>query len=145
LPTNDPHRAEYLKDFVDLADALKRVQREDGFWNVSLYDPKHYGGKETTGTALFTYGLAWGVQNGILPADTYLPVVVKAWTAISKEAIHPNGFVGFIQGTGKEPKDSQPVTYDTVPDFQDFGVGCVLLAGSEVFKLADGPKRAGSH
>ena len=36
--------------------ALKAAQREDGFWNASLHDPTHYGGKETTGTSLFIYG-----------------------------------------------------------------------------------------
>src|SRR5262249_38403043 len=51
LPPNDPHRAEYLQDFKDLADGIRRTQRADGFWNVSLYDPTHYTGKETTGTA----------------------------------------------------------------------------------------------
>ena len=54
---------------------------------------------------------------------------------MDKDAVHPNGFLGLVQGTGKEPKDSQPVTYDKVPDFEDFGVGCFLLAGSEVYKL----------
>ncbi len=44
-------------------------------------------------------------------------------------------FLGFVQGTGKEPKDSQPVGYDTMPNFEDFGLGCFLLAGSEVYKL----------
>ena len=28
-----------------------------------------------------------------------------------KDAVHPNGFLGYVQGTGKEPKDGQPVTY----------------------------------
>jgi len=51
------------------------------------------------------------------------------------ESLHPNGFLGFVQGTGKEPKDSQPVGYDNVPNFEDFGLGCFLLAGSEVYKL----------
>ena len=64
-----------------------------------------------------------------------LPVIIKAWNAMVKDAVHPNGFLGYVQGTGKEPKDSQPVTYDKVPDFEDFGTGCFLLAGSEIYKL----------
>ena len=44
-----------------------------------------------------------------------------------KDAVHPNGFLGYVQGTGKEPKDGQPVTYKSVPDFEDYGVGCFLL------------------
>ena len=64
----------------------------------------------------------------------YLPIVIKAWNGM-KEAVHENGFLGYVQGTGKEPKESQPVNYDREPDFEDFGLGCFLLAGSEVYKL----------
>ena len=80
--------------------------------------------------------MAWGVNNGILDADTYVPVIGKAWNAMVKDAVHENGFLGYVQGTGKEPKDGQPVTYDSVPDFEDYGAGCFLLAGSEVYKLS---------
>jgi len=46
-----------------------------------------------------------------------------------------NGFLGWVQGTGAAPTDSQPVTADKAPDFEDFGIGCFLLAGAEVCKL----------
>lgn len=135
IPTNEKHRKQYIKDFKAMSKALKDCQREDGFWNVSLHDPTNYGGKETTGTSLFVYGMAWGVRNGILSGKEYLPVLLKAWDAMVKESIHPDGFLGYVQGTGKEPKDGQPVTFDSVPDFEDYGVGCFLLAGSEIYKL----------
>ncbi|GAC1438706.1 MAG: glycoside hydrolase family 88 protein [Sediminibacterium sp.] len=135
LPKSESHRSEYLQDFRDMAVALLPLQREDGYWNVSLEDPTHFGGKELTGTALFTYGMAWGINNGYLSKKKYLPVVIKAWNAMCKESVHANGFLGYVQGTGKEPKDSQPVSYTHVPDFEDFGLGCFLLAGSEVYKL----------
>jgi len=64
-----------------------------------------------------------------------MPVIQKAWKGLAEECVHPNGFLGFVQGTGKEPKDSQPVNYDKVPNFEDFGLGCFLLAGSEMYKL----------
>ncbi|GAA4755904.1 glycoside hydrolase family 88/105 protein [Flavisolibacter ginsenosidimutans] len=135
LPKNDAHYTEYLQDFKDMCAALIKVQRDDGFWNVSLHDPSHFGGKETSGTALFTYGFAWGLNNGILDKKIYRPVVAKAWKAMVKEAVHSDGMLGFVQGTGKEPKDGQPVSYNNVPDFEDYGLGCFLLAGSEVYKL----------
>ena len=134
-PVDDPHHAAYIKDLKAMCDALVKCQREDGFWNVSLHDPDHFGGKEVTGTALFVYGMAWGINNGILDREKYLPVVTKAWNAIVNDAIHPDGYIGFVQGTGKEPKDGQPVAYDSKPDFDDYGTGCVLLAGTEVYKL----------
>ncbi|MBC7587342.1 MAG: glycoside hydrolase family 88 protein [Chitinophagaceae bacterium] len=135
LPKKDPHYKEYLQDYKDMCKALLPLQRKDGTWNVSLHDSTHFGGKEITGTSLFIYGFAWGINNGLLNKNTYLPAIVKAWNEMSKTAVHTNGFLGFVQGTGKEPKDSQPVAYDHEPDFEDFGLGCFLLAGSEVFKL----------
>ncbi len=135
IPDGEKHRNDYIKDFVAMSKALKNCQRNDGFWNVSLHDESNFGGKETTGTSLFVYGMAWGVRHGILDRNEYLPVLLKAWNAMVKESVHPNGFLGYVQGTGKEPKDNQPVTYDRTPDFEDFGVGCFLLAGTEVYKL----------
>jgi unsaturated rhamnogalacturonyl hydrolase len=135
LPKTDPHYNEYMQDYKDMCKALLPLQRNDGTWNVSLHDSSHFGGKEITGTSLFVYGFAWGINNGHLDKKTYLPPIVKAWNEMSKTAVHENGFLGFVQGTGKEPKDSQPVAYDHEPDFEDFGLGCFLLAGSEVYKL----------
>lgn len=135
IPANETHRQDYINDFLIMSKALKACQREDGFWNVSLHDPNNFGGKELTGTSLFVYGMAWGIRNGLLDRDEYLPVVLKAWNAMVKDAVHPNGYLGYVQGTGKEPKDGQPVTYDSKPDFDDFGTGCFLLAGSEIYKL----------
>jgi unsaturated rhamnogalacturonyl hydrolase len=135
LPKDAPHRKQYEDDFKAMAEALVSVQRKDGFWNVSLHDPKNYGGKETTGTSLFVYGMAWGVNNQYLDARKYKQVLTKAWNALLKDAVHPNGFLGYVQGTGKEPKDGQPVTHTSVPNFEDYGLGCFLLAGSEVYKV----------
>lgn len=135
LPPSDPHYQEYLTDYKDMMKALLPLQREDGFWNVSLHDANHFGGKELSGTALFTYGMAWGIRNGFLESAQYFKPMTKAWKAMSKDALHPNGKLGFVQGTGKEPKDSQPVNFDSKPDFEDYGLGCFLLAGTELFKL----------
>jgi unsaturated rhamnogalacturonyl hydrolase len=135
LPKTDAHYNEYLQDFKEMSDALVKLQRQDGFWNVSLHDPTHFGGKETSGTALFTYGFAWGVNNGILDKKIFKSAAVKAWNAMMKESVHPDGILGYVQGTGKEPKDGQPVSYDHIPDFEDYGLGCFLLAGSEVYKM----------
>ena len=135
LPADAPHRQEYEQDLKDMCAALVKCQREDGFWNVSLHDPSNFGGKELTGTALFVYGMAWGVCNGLLDRKTYMPVIAKAWNAMVRDAVHDDGYLGYVQGTGKEPKDGQPVAYDSKPDFDDYGTGCFLLAGSEVYKL----------
>lgn len=135
LPASDPHYNEYLQDYRDMLKALLPIQRQDGFWNVSLHDAGEYGGMELTGTSLFTYGMAWGINHGLISRKTYLPVVLKAWNALVKNCIAADGRLGYVQGTGKEPKDGQPVSFDKIPDFEDYGLGCFLLAGSEVYKL----------
>lgn len=126
---------ELKKDFTAMCSALARCQREDGFWNVSLVSPATYGGKETSGTALFLYGISWGLRKGYLSEKTFRPVADKAWKAMYADALHRDGFLGYVQGTGKDPAAGQPVTYDKVPDFEDFGVGCFLLGATEYYKL----------
>ena len=146
LPADAPHRAEYEADFRAMARTILARQRDDGFWNCSLDDPNEFGGPETTGTALFTYGFAWGLRKKLLDEKTYRPATVRAWHALAEEALHPDGFLGYVQGTGAQPSEGrpivdgkpQPVTYDYKPDFTDYGLGCFLLAGSEIVRLTRG-------
>lgn len=136
VPDTLAYNEEYLATFKDMAAALIAVQRGDGFWNANLADPDHFGGRETSGTAFFTYGLAWGINNGILDSATYMPHVVKAWNGMAYEALHPDGFLGYVQSTGKQPSDGYPFEYDKPANFEDYGLGAFLLAGSEAHKLA---------
>ncbi|RAV28178.1 glycoside hydrolase family 88/105 protein [Sinomicrobium soli] len=135
IPEDAPHRDQYIKDLQHMARALVPVQRKDGFWNVSLHDPTHFGGKELSGTAMFVYGMAYGVNNGFLDRETYLPVILKGWNAMVGDALHDNGFLGYVQSTGKEPGDGQPLSHTKVPDFEDYALGAFLCAGSEVYRI----------
>ncbi len=135
LPRSNQHYQEFLNDYKNMLNALLPLQRTDGFWNASLKDPSHFGGKELSGTALFVYGMAWGINNGLIDRKQYLPAAIKAWNALQQDCVHTDGKLGYVQGTGKEPKDGQPVTYDSTPDFEDYGLGCFLLAGSEMYKI----------
>ena len=135
LSHKDKIYKEVKKDFLTMCNGLAKCQREDGFWNVSLVSPTTYGGKETTGTALFLYGIAWGLQKGYLKEKVFRPIADKAWAAMAKDAVHADGFLGWVQGTGKDPSAGQPVTYTKVPDFEDYGIGCFLLGAAEYYKL----------
>ena len=131
----DKYYKELKRDFVMMSKAFASFQREDGFWNVSLVSPVTYGGKEATGTSLFLYGMAWGMRNGILKEKEYRHIADKAWTALATESVHADGFLGWVQGTGKDPSAGQPVTYTSVPDFEDYGTGCFLMGATEYYKL----------
>lgn len=134
LPS-DPHYRQYLADYKAMTKGLLRTQQPDGYWYASLADADDFGGKELTGTALFIYGMAWGVRHGYLPAKKFQPIILSTWQKMVADCLHPNGFLGYVQGTGKEPKDSQPVTYTSQPDFDDYGLGCFLLCGTEIVKM----------
>jgi rhamnogalacturonyl hydrolase YesR len=150
LPTDDPHRDTYVSDFKAMARALVPLQRSDGFWNESLFDPNHCAsigmagddGPETSGTAFFTYGLAWGIRKGLLDAATYGPALQNAWNGLSNSALQWDGLLGYVQATGALPctEDSMHpghLAATQLADFDDYGVGGFLLAGSEVYKLAN--------
>jgi hypothetical protein len=137
LPTSDPHYAEYLQTFTNMAAALKAVQRPDGFWNVNLAYTNDYAGPEASGTSAFVYGLA---------TNLYLPTVISGWNALANGALHRAvdtangaGFLGFEQDAGDQPSSGQPVTYTSVPTFTDFGLGLFLLAGTETYQLSASP------
>jgi rhamnogalacturonyl hydrolase YesR len=135
LPADDPRRPAYVRIMRDMAAALLPIQRADGFWAADLGDPEAFPSPETSGTAFFTYGMAWGINHGILDAAVYRPPVEKAWRGMVTTAVHPDGFLGYVQGTGAKPSDHQPVAYD---DTTQFGVGAFLLAGSQVAALRRG-------
>jgi unsaturated rhamnogalacturonyl hydrolase len=135
LPSSDPNYAEYLAVFKAMAAELITLQQSDGFWYANLTNPAQYPTPETSGTAGFTYGFAWGIRAGILDSATYLPVVTKAWNGMVATAVHSDGFLGYVQGGGNQPSSNQPVTYT---DTADFGVGLFLEAGYQVALLTSG-------
>lgn len=133
LSASDPYYKELRKDFMRMSEALVKSQRQDGYWNASLVS-SNYAGPEITGTALFLYGMSWGIRQGMLSKSTFKPVCDKAWKAL-QAAVHTNGFLGYNQGSGAGPQAGQPVTYTSIPDFEDYGTGCFLLGATEYYKL----------
>ena len=134
LPQKTKEYKELKKDFLLMCKGLLSCQHPDGFWHASLVSDVDYPNPEMTGTALFLYGMSWGIQQGLLPADKYRDACDKAWQAL-KSCLHNDGFLGWNQGTGKDPSAGQPVTFTSVPDFEDYGTGCYLLGLSEYYKL----------
>lgn len=140
-PDDEAHRADYIKDFKLMSQALLECQREDGSWNVSLAAPSNYGqpgseGPEMTGTSLFVGGMSYGVKSGLLDQETYLPAIKRGWKAMLRAVHEDTGFVGYLQGAGSKPEDGGVITYNSVPDFEDFGFGCWLWGAAEVHALA---------
>lgn len=132
LPESDPYRQEYTDRFRTLAKAVADCQQPEGYWTRSMLDPEHAPGPETSGTAFFTYGLLWGMNNGLLDKATYQPVVMKAWSYLTTVALQPDGRIGYVQPIGEKAIPGQVVDADSTANF---GVGAFLLAACEMARF----------
>lgn len=77
MPKDCKYRNMFLIQYQDMAKAIIECQQPEGYWTRSMLDPQHAPGPETSGTAFFTYGLLWGINNGYLKEKTYRPAALK--------------------------------------------------------------------
>jgi rhamnogalacturonyl hydrolase YesR len=130
LPKDDSARATYETQLKEMSAAVAKLQGPDGLWHAGMLDPADYDQPEISGSALMTFGMAWGVNNGILDRKVYTPVIQKAWAGMLTH-IYADGRLGDIQQTG-----SAPALFKASSSF-NYGVGGFLLAGSEIYKLTE--------
>ncbi|MDR1415724.1 MAG: glycoside hydrolase family 88 protein [Odoribacteraceae bacterium] len=129
LPPGNPHRPYYEKLYTDLCHRLLQLQQPDGYWRASLLDPDAYPSPETSSTGFILYALAYGINQGILPADPFLPAARRAWQALLS-SVSPDGKLGHVQPVGADPRQ-------VTPDMTEvYGVGAFLLAASQILDLA---------
>ncbi|MGA8937998.1 MAG: glycoside hydrolase family 88 protein [Acidobacteriaceae bacterium] len=129
MPKSYPDRARYIAQYRQMAARISSIQSKDGLWRSGLLDPDAYDLPEVSGSAFFTYSIAWGINNDILDRRTYEPVVKRSWAGMLKH-IYANGRLGSIQ-----PIDGQPGKFKPSASYV-YGVGGFLLAASEMDKLA---------
>ena len=132
----EPSSKEYkyfLKIYKKMAKKLLAIQTEKGHWAMSLLGSEFYPTPETSGTSFFTYGLAWGINQGILDYDDYEPAVKKAWNALSSY-VTKDGMLGYVQPIGAAPGEAWPNKTEV------YGTGAFLSAGSEIYKLYNSKK-----
>jgi beta-galactosidase len=128
MPEDYPDREKYIVLYKEMSERIAGLQGSDGLWKSSLLNPEAFPHGETSGSGFFCYAMTWGINNGILPKDTYLPVVLKAWNGLNT-AVQPTGKLGWVQKIGYSPDQ---ITSDMT---EIYGVGAYLLAGSEIIKL----------
>ena len=130
LPAKYPGREKYETQLREMAVAVAALQDpKTGLWHASLLNAEEFPLPETSGSALITFALAWGVNHGVLDRSTYSPVIARAWAGLVQQ-IYADGRLGGIQQTGAAPAHYLPSSSFT------YGVGGFLLAGSEVDELA---------
>jgi unsaturated rhamnogalacturonyl hydrolase len=127
LAADHPSMPRYLSLYKKMAKSILKLQNPNGYWPASLMDADKVKTPETSGTGFFTFGLAWGVNNGVLTGQESVTAVEKGWRAI-EAAVDEEGYLHWVQQVGAGP---DPVKED---DTQLYGVGAVLLAASEMTK-----------
>lgn len=130
LPKKYSEKEYFITIYKEMAAKLKSLQDPNGFWHASLLDPASYPNPEMSATSFFVFGFAWGINNGYLDKETYLPAVILGWKAMVA-AVWPDGKLGFIQPIGADPKS---VTREMT---EVYGIGGFLLAGTEITRLID--------
>ncbi|BDD08043.1 hypothetical protein FUAX_04750 [Fulvitalea axinellae] len=129
LPADYEHRAYFVDIYKKMAKKIASLQSEEGYWRASMLDPESYPNPEMSCTGFFTYGLAWGINNGLLEKDKYGPSVRKGWKTMVK-SVWPDGKLGWIQPVGASPQSVTAEMTDV------YGVGAFLLAGTEIYKMS---------
>lgn len=128
IPAHDPRKQKYEQLFITMAAKLITLQQPNGFWPSSLLDKDEFNVPETSGTGFMTFGLAWGINNRLLPRADYLPAVTAGWRGLVS-AVDESGKLGWVQQVGASPEKILQ------EDTQLYGVGALLLAASEVSRL----------
>ena len=128
MPHDYPQRAKYVAQYREMAARIAALQPSDGLWRSGLLDPDAYKSPEISGSAFYTFALAWGIHNHLLDKKTYMPVVVKAWRGMLTH-IYADGRLGSIQPIGAAPDKFKPSSSYV------YGVGAFLLTGSELAQM----------
>ncbi|HXU05754.1 MAG TPA: DUF2264 domain-containing protein [Polyangia bacterium] len=130
LPGRHPKRELYARIFQQMTDAVLATQQPDGFWYPSLADPKHVPIGDTSGSALFLVGLAWGVRSGLLERPTVWSAVERGWRAVAS-MITTDGEVVAVQSITSVPQTFDPFLPASQ---QTFRAGAVLMAGAQIVR-----------
>ncbi len=132
LPANHPQRATILKLYKSHVRGLCALQDGDGFWHQLLNRTDSY--QETSATAIYTYCLAHGINQGWLDAKVYGPVAQLGWNAVTTKISAKGEVIGTCVGTGMG-FDPAFYMFRPVHVCAAHGYGPVLWAGAEIIQM----------
>lgn len=144
FPEDHPKHPELVGYLNSLAEALTKYQDESGLWyQVTDMGDKEGNYLEASGTSMFVYALAKGVNKGYLPQQ-YKAVAEKGFDGMTRDLIKvaPNGELTLTQvcqvaGLGGNPYRSGSFDYyvnEKKKDNDPKGVGPFILGAIELDK-----------
>lgn len=132
IPADHPKRNDLLNLYRKHVEGLVRYQDGTGFWHQLLDRTDSY--LETSATAIYTYCIARGCNEGWLDKLAYAPAAALGWNAVSTKVNELGQVEGTCVGTGMA-FDPAFYYHRPVSKFAAHGYGPVIYAASEIYRL----------
>jgi len=98
IKADDPNYGKIMAGYKKMMEALLKWQRPNGLWGQLVNDEESWD--ETSGSAMFAYGMLEGVKHGWLPETPYREAALKAFDALCDNLNEFGGLKGVCMGTG---------------------------------------------
>lgn len=132
MPVNHPQYKALLSQYQAHCWGLLQTQSGRGMWHQLLNRNDSY--LESSGTAMFVYGFAKGINRGWLDAKAYGPAALLGWNALSDQINESGQIENVCVGTGISYEPAY-YYYRHVHLYAAHGYGPVLMAGAEMITL----------
>ena len=139
LPEDSKHRAKAETYFVDLIDSLIPYQTAKGLWRQEIIEPMAW--EESSGSAIFLYGIGIGMRKGLLKGDSYKKVFEKGVRALGTYCLTSDfstyrSCPGCLSpGEGAEKGTVKSYLTERMPQKDEVhSYGCFMLAFVEAYK-----------
>ncbi len=97
LPKDYPQRNKLLSILKRQINGIARWQSESGLWHQILDKSDSY--LETSCTAMFTYGIAAAVNEGLIP-ERYISIALQGWKGLAPKTTDDGKIKDVCVGTG---------------------------------------------
>lgn len=130
MPVQMPEYAQLKEKYLKMVNTLVGVQdKETGHWyQLPIYPGEKGNFIESSCTAMFAYSIASGTRNGLLPADTFMPVVERAYKGLREHSLVKRGdylvMENICEGTCIGDKDYY---YNRGTHEREFGYGVAIM------------------
>ncbi|WP_114781708.1 glycoside hydrolase family 88/105 protein [Botryobacter ruber] len=136
LPEKHKDRDKILHLYRSMVRSLANSQDGTGFWHNLLDKPDTY--VETSCTAMFTYAIAKGINEGWV-SHVYGPVALTGWNAVKTQVLENGAVEGTVEGT-TFAHDNTYYYHRGASVNATHGYGPVLYAGAEMIRLLQNDK-----
>ena len=158
LPADQPERGRILEIFHCVADGIVRWQdpATSLWWQVTDLGGRKGNYIEASGSAMFIYALAKGVNRGYLPRDGFVAPIEKGYEGLIRRLVKTDADgllvltqicqsagLGYTMANGR-PRDGSFEYYTSEPIVENDpkGTGPFILAGIEMQRLQGGTATA---